>query len=101
MIEPLCHETFRGFLQYIPRQKRKTPQISRNYQPTATTFYSKILYSSTFPKILKMAANYAVERKIAELAVRRASILTNKTFHSLVKGTVSKEDKSPVTSTVP
>jgi 3'(2'), 5'-bisphosphate nucleotidase len=48
-----------------------------------------------------MAANYAVERKIAELAVRRASILTNKTFHSLVKGTVSKEDKSPVTSTVP
>ncbi|KAI5787796.1 hypothetical protein FPQ18DRAFT_344950 [Pyronema domesticum] len=44
-----------------------------------------------------MAANYAVERKVAELAVRRASILTNKTFHSLVKGTVSKEDKSPVT----
>jgi 3'(2'), 5'-bisphosphate nucleotidase len=42
---------------------------------------------------------YARERKIAELAVRRASLLTNSVYHSRVKGTVTKEDKSPVTST--
>jgi len=40
---------------------------------------------------------YAKERKIAELAVRRACLLTNSVFHSRVKGTVTKEDKSPVT----
>ncbi|KAF8244100.1 3(2),5-bisphosphate nucleotidase HAL2 [Wilcoxina mikolae CBS 423.85] len=44
-----------------------------------------------------MASTYAFERKIAELAVRRASILTNNVYHSRVKGTVTKEDKSPVT----
>lgn len=42
---------------------------------------------------------YKNERLIAELAVQRASLLTDKVFHSLVKGTVTKDDKSPVTST--
>ncbi|KAA8909647.1 hypothetical protein FN846DRAFT_776006 [Sphaerosporella brunnea] len=41
--------------------------------------------------------SYARERKIAELAVRRASLLTDSVYHSRVKGTVTKEDKSPVT----
>lgn len=34
---------------------------------------------------------------MAELAVQRASILTKKVFHEKAKGTVSKDDKSPVT----
>ncbi|KAH0545221.1 hypothetical protein FGG08_000675 [Glutinoglossum americanum] len=41
--------------------------------------------------------NYPVERLIATLAVHRATIYTQKVFHSFVKGTVSKDDKSPVT----
>jgi 3'(2'), 5'-bisphosphate nucleotidase len=42
-------------------------------------------------------ASYAKELEIAELAVQRASILTKKVFHEKAKGTVSKDDKSPVT----
>ncbi|KAI9769087.1 MAG: hypothetical protein M1840_004438 [Geoglossum simile] len=41
--------------------------------------------------------NYARESLVATLAVRRAAIYTQKVFHSLVKGTVSKGDRSPVT----
>ncbi|KAJ5905840.1 3(2)-5 -bisphosphate nucleotidase HAL2 [Penicillium subrubescens] len=40
---------------------------------------------------------YQQERYIAELAVQRASILTQKVFFEKAKGTVSKDDKSPVT----
>ena len=41
--------------------------------------------------------SYQQERYIAELAVQRASILTQKVFFEKAKGTVSKDDKSPVT----
>ncbi|KAL7275642.1 3'(2'),5'-bisphosphate nucleotidase [Rhizina undulata] len=41
--------------------------------------------------------SYTKERKIAELAVQRACLLTDNVYHSQVKGTVTKEDKSPVT----
>ncbi|CAL5868311.1 uncharacterized protein PFLUO_LOCUS2535 [Penicillium psychrofluorescens] len=41
--------------------------------------------------------SYEKERYIAELAVQRASILTQKVFFEKAKGTVSKDDKSPVT----
>ncbi len=40
---------------------------------------------------------YARERLIAELAVQRAAILTSKVFRETAKGTLSKEDRSPVT----
>ncbi|KAK5196695.1 3'(2'),5'-bisphosphate nucleotidase [Exophiala xenobiotica] len=40
---------------------------------------------------------YEKELKIAQLAVARASILTKAVFHEKAKGTVSKDDKSPVT----
>ncbi len=40
---------------------------------------------------------YAKELEIAELAVQRAAILTKRVFHEKAKGTVSKDDKSPVT----
>lgn len=41
--------------------------------------------------------SYSKELQIAELAVQRASILTKKVFHEKAKGTLSKDDKSPVT----
>ncbi|KAG8170052.1 hypothetical protein KVR01_000797 [Diaporthe batatas] len=44
----------------------------------------------------KMAA-YAKELEVAQLAVQRATILTKRVFHERAKGTVSKDDKSPVT----
>ncbi|KAI0477574.1 3',5'-bisphosphate nucleotidase [Xylariaceae sp. FL0804] len=37
------------------------------------------------------------ELEIAQLAVQRAAILTKRVFHEKAKGTVSKDDKSPVT----
>src|SRR2546423_79733 len=40
---------------------------------------------------------YQEELKVAELAVQRATILTKKVFHEKAKGTLSKDDKSPVT----
>lgn len=46
---------------------------------------------------MSSTTDYAQERHIAELAVQRACILTNRIFHSRVKGTVTKDDKSPVT----
>lgn len=40
---------------------------------------------------------YEKELKVAQLAVARASILTKSVFAEKAKGTISKEDKSPVT----
>ncbi|CUS13029.1 unnamed protein product [Tuber aestivum] len=40
---------------------------------------------------------YTNERRIAELAIHRASILTERVYNSQVKGTITKGDKSPVT----
>ncbi|CRK25495.1 hypothetical protein BN1708_004036 [Verticillium longisporum] len=42
-------------------------------------------------------ALYAKELEIAQLAVQRAAILTKRVFHEKAKGTVDKNDKSPVT----
>ena len=41
--------------------------------------------------------SYSRELRIATLAVQRAAILTQKVFHETAKGTVFKDDKSPVT----
>lgn len=40
---------------------------------------------------------YVTELQVAQLAVQRAAILTKRVFHEKAKGTVSKDDKSPVT----
>ncbi|KFY25703.1 hypothetical protein V493_04498 [Pseudogymnoascus sp. VKM F-4281 (FW-2241)] len=44
-----------------------------------------------------MTYTYEKERLVAELAVTRAAILTKKVFHEKAKGTLNKDDKSPVT----
>ena len=49
-------------------------------------------YFSTKPKM-----SYQKELRIAELAVQRATLLTQRVFHEKAKGTLSKDDKSPVT----
>ena len=41
--------------------------------------------------------SYHQELHIAELAVQRATLLTQRVFHEKAKGTLSKDDKSPVT----
>ncbi len=41
--------------------------------------------------------SYQKELRIAELAVQRATLLTQRVFHEKAKGTLSKDDKSPVT----
>ncbi|MCJ1446707.1 MAG: hypothetical protein MMC23_007213 [Stictis urceolatum] len=41
--------------------------------------------------------SYSKELRVASLAVQRATILTQKVFHETSKGTLSKDDKSPVT----
>lgn len=47
------------------------------------------------PSRTKMS--YEKELHIAQLAVQRATILTQRVFYDKVKGTLSKDDKSPVT----
>jgi 3'(2'), 5'-bisphosphate nucleotidase len=42
-------------------------------------------------------SSYSKELEVAQLAVQRASILTKKVFHEKAKGTISKDDASPVT----
>ncbi|TVY53976.1 3'(2'),5'-bisphosphate nucleotidase [Lachnellula cervina] len=52
---------------------------------------SKALYSTP------TMSTYSKELEVAELAVQRAALLTKKVFHEKAKGTISKDDKSPVT----
>merc|ERR1712000_690163 len=42
-------------------------------------------------------ASYGKELEVAQLAVQRATLLTKKVFHEKAKGTISKDDASPVT----
>jgi len=42
-------------------------------------------------------ASYSKELEVAQLAVQRATLLTKKVFHEKAKGTISKDDASPVT----
>lgn len=55
------------------------PQAAMSFSPAAAT------------------AMYARELYVAQLAVQRAAILTKRVFHEKAKGTVDKNDKSPVT----
>jgi 3'(2'), 5'-bisphosphate nucleotidase len=69
-----------------------------------TKFWSRVsVISHHFPAsrtlsttIVKMST-YSKELEVAELAVQRATLLTKRVFHEKAKGTLSKDDKSPVT----
>ena len=70
--------------------------LSRHLPPRAFLFTS-----TTSPPTSSMAAPesgpYSKELLVAQLAVQRAVQLTKRVFHETAKGTVSKDDKSPVT----
>ncbi|KAH8601287.1 3',5'-bisphosphate nucleotidase-like protein [Bisporella sp. PMI_857] len=53
--------------------------------------------TKTFVTTSARMTNYSKELEVAELAVQRAAILTKRVFHEKAKGTISKDDKSPVT----
>ncbi|TGO46786.1 hypothetical protein BOTNAR_0565g00030 [Botryotinia narcissicola] len=63
--------------------------ISHHFSPT----HIKSLSTASTAKM----SNYSKELEVAQLAVQRAAILTKKVFHEKSKGTLSKDDKSPVT----
>jgi 3'(2'), 5'-bisphosphate nucleotidase len=69
--------------RFLPRISILSLQISPLSRPFSTT--------------TKMAYTYEKERLVAELAVTRAAILTKRVFHEKAKGTLNKDDKSPVT----
>lgn len=66
--------------------------LSKHLVHSRTLFYSSASLHTT-------ATSMAYEKELttALLAVSRAAILTRKVFHEKTKGTVSKDDKSPVT----
>lgn len=74
----------------LKARHRLTTFLSHLVTTTTTTS------SSSYIQVANMPA-YQQERYIAELAVQRATILTQRVFHEKAKGTVSKDDKSPVT----
>lgn len=63
------------------------------------TFHSTshLPHNTKTPGHSRTMSSYTKELKIAQLAVARASILTKSVFAEKAKGTISKEDKSPVT----
>ena len=73
---------------YITKSLPRLAIIS-NHLPTSI---SRPLFTTT----TKMSS-YSKELEVAQLAVQRAAILTKKVFHEKAKGTLSKDDSSPVT----
>ncbi|KAK6200639.1 54S ribosomal protein L6 mitochondrial [Pestalotiopsis sp. IQ-011] len=62
------------------------------------SFFSKLSgSSSSSTSATTKNMSYAKELEVAQLAVQRATILTKRVFHEKAKGTVDKNDKSPVT----
>jgi len=63
-----------------------------------TLFSRHFRYSPSFKQFSTASKmSYQKELRIAELAVQRATLLTQRVFHEKAKGTLSKDDKSPVT----
>ena len=68
---------------------------------TFSTRLSLLTHHLAFPVLRKLSTStnmsYQKELQVAELAVQRATLLTKRVFHEKAKGTLSKDDKSPVT----
>ncbi|KAL7932700.1 3(2),5-bisphosphate nucleotidase HAL2 [Trichoderma chlorosporum] len=63
----------------------------------SSLFRQTRLFSLSTTAATMRLEKYEKELQIAQLAVQRASILTKRVFHEKAKGTVDKNDKSPVT----
>ncbi|KAL2874589.1 3'(2'),5'-bisphosphate nucleotidase [Colletotrichum sp. CLE4] len=81
-------------LRALPRLSLLSNHFFPLTTTTTTTLFSS---SSTSFKNSSAMSTYAKELEVAQLAVQRASILTKRVFHEKAKGTVDKNDKSPVT----
>ncbi|UKZ85610.1 uncharacterized protein TrAFT101_001463 [Trichoderma asperellum] len=79
-------------LSSIPSLVHKAGHLSLSsiLRPSRFSFSHSATVTMSSPK-------YEKELQIAQLAVQRASILTKRVFHEKAKGTVDKNDKSPVT----
>ncbi|KAL4942610.1 hypothetical protein BDV06DRAFT_159573 [Aspergillus oleicola] len=82
----LCSTLVLGVGVLLKSRPRFTSNLFPSSQPT---------FSQPYTHLANMS--FERERYIAELAVQRATILTQKVFNEKAKGTVSKDDKSPVT----
>ena len=65
-------------------------QIAAHLRPATFSTSTSAATMVTFP-------SYTKELQVAQLAVQRATLLTKRVFHEKAKGTVDKNDKSPVT----
>ena len=79
-------------LSVILRARERLDLLSSHFHKT-----SLISYLSTKHPSHCVSMSYSKELRIASLAVQRATLLAQKVFHEKVKGTISKDDKSPVT----
>ncbi|OAA63836.1 3'(2'),5'-bisphosphate nucleotidase [Cordyceps fumosorosea ARSEF 2679] len=75
---------------------RRLAQLSGHLLRRAPSPSSSIATPPTVATMV-VAPRYERELQVAELAVQRAAILTKRVFHEKAKGTVDKNDKSPVT----
>lgn len=71
--------------------------LTRHHHTITTTTIPTPLPITTTTTTATMTTPYARELEIAQLAVQRAAMLTKRVFHEKAKGTVSKDDASPVT----
>lgn len=74
-------------LNKVPFVSSRLALISHHLSPLTT-----LRQSSSSPTM-----SYEKELHIAQLAVQRATLLTQRVFHEKAKGTLSKDDHSPVT----
>ncbi|KAL0934251.1 3',5'-bisphosphate nucleotidase [Colletotrichum truncatum] len=71
--------------------------LSNHFALPASLSSRAPFFSKTTKTTIPTMSSYAKELEVAQLAVQRAAILTKRVFHEKAKGTVDKNDKSPVT----
>ena len=76
--------------------------LALSYPPLLTSRLTLLAHHLNFPASpryfsAKPVMSYERELHIASLAVQRATLFTQRVFHEKAKGTLSKDDKSPVT----
>ncbi|KAF6824695.1 3',5'-bisphosphate nucleotidase [Colletotrichum plurivorum] len=81
-------------LRVFPRLSLLSNHLSAPANPLVQRAF---FFSTSSENQLPAMSAYAKELEVAQLAVQRASILTKRVFHEKAKGTVDKNDKSPVT----
>jgi 3'(2'), 5'-bisphosphate nucleotidase len=70
--------------------------LTSKFWPRLSLLSHHLTLSKTLSTTPKMST-YNKELEVAQLAVQRATLLTKKAFHEKAKGTISKDDASPVT----